>query len=320
MPTSKQLKLLVTAFYENDNEKFQTIALQIAAHESRIGHSKFAKELRDLVQNSTKTLNRINTLSDENVDFFEFSLENIKLSQLITESVHKERINKILLEYLQREKLRDYGLSNRRKILLEGAPGTGKTMTASIIASELKLPLYKVQMHNLVTKYMGETSSKLRKIFDSINNTQGVYFFDEFDAIGTERGNDSDVGEMRRVLNSFLQFIEQDNSSSIIIAATNNSQLLDYALFRRFDDVIHYSLPTKTEIKLLYKNRLTEFVTKLNGEMEEIVDASISLSHAEISRICDDVLKDSLLENRNINKEVVLRIIDQRKKIYKIKK
>ena len=132
---------------------------------------------------------------------------------------------------------------NRRKRLIEGKPGTGKTMTASVIASEVSLPLYTIQVDKLVNKFMGETSARLRQIFDSMETQQGVYLFDEFDAIGADRSLDNEVGEMRRILNSFLQFIEQDASDSIIIAATNNQKILDQALFRRFDDVLHYDLP-----------------------------------------------------------------------------
>jgi len=109
---------------------------------------------------------------------------------------------------------------------------------------------------------MGETSAKLRQVFDIIEQKQGIYLFDEFDAIGGERSRDNDVGEMRRVLNSFLHFIERDNSDSLIIAITNNKQLLDQALFRRFDDVILYHLPTNDEKRDLLKNRLARFSEK----------------------------------------------------------
>ncbi|QUC03080.1 AAA family ATPase [Atopobium sp. oral taxon 416] len=128
-------------------------------------------------------------------------------------------------------------------------------MTASVIAAELGMPLFIVQTDKLITKYLGETSSRLRQIFEAIASNRAVYLFDEFDAIGADRSRDNEVGEMRRILNSFLQFIEADTSESIIIAATNNRKMLDQALFRRFDDVMHYELPTTREVKRIVANR-----------------------------------------------------------------
>ncbi len=187
-----------------------------------------------------------------------------KLSDLIVPRQLKERVERVISEYLQVDKLRRHNLENRRKILLSGNPGTGKTMTASIIAAELNLPFYTILMDKMVTKFMGETSAKLRQVFELINVRKGVYLFDEFDAIGSHRSSENDVGEMRRVLNSFLQFIEHDTSESLIIAATNNLGLLDQALFRRFDDVLHYYLPSSQEILLLLKNRLAGFEGEMN--------------------------------------------------------
>lgn len=143
--------------------------------------------------------------------------------------------------------------------MLIGPPETGKTLTASVLASELGLPLFIVKLESLMTKYMGETAGKLRLIFDAIQQTRGVYLFDEFDSIGSQRGNTNDVGEIRRVLNSFLQMIEQDTSDSLLIAATNHSELLDHALFRRFDDLIEYDLPEKKEIIAALKSKLAVF-------------------------------------------------------------
>ena len=202
-------------------------------------------------------------------------------------------------------------MCNRRKILIEGRPGTGKTFTASVIASELDLPLYTIQMDKVVTKFMGETSAKLRQIFDTIAASTGVYFFDEFDAIGADRSLDNEVGEARRILNSFLQFIEQDSSDSIIIAATNNQKLLDQALFRRFDDVLHYAMPTSDEVKRLFDNKLGVF-DRAFAVSDEVVDKAGTLSHAEIIRVCDDAIKHSILANTAIDNMYILRMLEDR--------
>jgi SpoVK/Ycf46/Vps4 family AAA+-type ATPase len=199
--------------------------------------------------------------------------------------------------------------------LLSGPPGTGKTLTASIIANELKLPLYTILMDKMVTKYMGETSAKLRQVFDLIEQKQGVYLFDEFDAIGGERSRENDVGEMRRVLNSFLQFIERDNSNSLVIAITNNRALLDQALFRRFDDVILYHLPDKAEKLALLKNRLSQFTKKVS--FNQLLPKINGLSHAEISLACIDAIKETVLnESQQMNNQLILRAIKDRNAAY----
>ncbi len=238
-----------------------------------------------------------------------------KLSDLIVADELYARIKRILAEFINRKKLHKYGLTNRRKILLEGAPGTGKTLTASVIASELRLPLLVVQVDKLVTKYMGETSTKLRQVFDSIESITGIYLFDEFDAIGADRSIDNEVGEMRRVLNAFLQFIEQDRSESIIIAATNNQQILDKALFRRFDDVLHYAYPTECEVEQLYLNKLCLFDSSFKPS-KELVNKTLSLSHAEISRICEDIIKQCILGNVRITQDNLIELVTERLKVY----
>jgi len=132
-------------------------------------------------------------------------------------------------------------------------------MTAAALAGELRMPLFTVVFDSLISKYMGETASKLRIVFDAMIGTRGVYFFDEFDAIGSRCGERNDVGEIRRVLNSFLQLLERDDSDSLVIAATNHPELLDSALFRRFDDVVRYALPDDTIAVRILKNRLGAF-------------------------------------------------------------
>lgn len=314
MATADQIKSLIKAHNENDNEQFKTIVLQIAANEARLKHGTLARELKKLAEykSSTKIINFNNThLSSLFTPF----VSSYSLKDLIVADETQERIDRILNEYRHKKSLYKYGFSNRRKILIEGKPGTGKTLTASVIANELSLPLYTIPVDKLVTKFMGETSVKLRQIFDIIDSEQAVYFFDEFDAIGSDRSLDNEVGEMRRILNSFLQFIEQDNSTSIIIAATNNQNLLDKALFRRFDDVLHYSMPTENEIIRLYNYKLSlyqeNFIISKN-----LISSTKGLSHAEIIKVCDDAIKSSILSNTEITEQKVKQIVKERINIY----
>jgi len=179
-----------------------------------------------------------------------------------------------------------------------GPPGCGKSMTAEAIAGELRMPLLSVQFHVLITKFMGETAAKLHQVFDSMQRTRGVYLFDEFDAIGAHRSAGNDVGEMRRVLNSFLLFLEQDRSDSIVIAATNLVAAMDEALFRRFDDVIRYSLPTSEMARDLVCNRLAMFENRHLG-WSRVLEVAQGHSHAEVVRACEDAAKQAVLAERN---------------------
>jgi SpoVK/Ycf46/Vps4 family AAA+-type ATPase len=306
---------LIKSHYNSEPERFTTIALQIAAHEAILGHTLVASEIKNIIDKAKETKLKTKAFAP---DMQELILENVpalNLADIIVSEDIKSKIKRIISEFVQRDKLHKHDLENRRKILLSGPPGTGKTLTASIIANELNLPLYTILMDKMVTKYMGETSAKLRQVFDLIEQKQGIYLFDEFDAIGGERSRDNDVGEMRRVLNSFLQFIERDNSDSLIIAITNNKQLLDQALFRRFDDVILYHLPSINEKRDLLKKRLAQFIKIIN--INDLLPNINGLSHAEISLACIDAIKETVLnEKQQMNNDLILKAIKDRNAAY----
>lgn len=318
MATIEQVKALIRAHFDSNEEKFKTVVLQIAAHEAKVGHTASAREIKDIIQNP-KYLSKSKVVSLNNrLDILEQRFVNSTLSDLIVSTEIEDKIKRILNEYQKKDILRKNGLMNRSKILLAGDPGTGKTMTASVIANELYLPLYVIQFDKLITKYMGETSVKLRQVFDQIKEIRGVYLFDEFDAIGSDRSLDNDVGEMRRILNAFLQNLEDDESYSIIIAATNNPSILDKALFRRFDDVMEYKNPDNDQIKRLFK-------MKLHGKAlndifsDEVYKKASDLNHADIVKACEDAVKYSILEDTTITKDILMNFIQDRKNYYRYK-
>lgn len=296
MANADQLKTLIKSHFDNDLDRFATVALQLAAHEARSGHLGLARDIRDMVDRAKVEKKRIVKLNRELLDLVEETKADTRLQQLVVPPATTERIKRITREFRQQHKLKQHGLIHRRRLLLAGPPGTGKTMTAAILAKELDLPLYTILMDRLMSKYMGETSAKLRQIFDVIETQPGVYLFDEFDAIGSERAKDNDVGEMRRVLNAFLQFIDFDTSDSLIVAATNTPSLLDQALFRRFDDILYYNLPNQEEVKQLVKNRLGGFAPK-KLPWAGLLKYAESLSHAEVAMACDDAVKEAILDN-----------------------
>ena len=186
-------------------------------------------------------------------------------------------LKRVVNEQTNRDRLHASGFRPVRRLLLLGPPGTGKTMTAAVLAGELSLPLFTVRLDGLINKFMGETASKLRLIFDAMNETAGVYLFDEVDALAGSREAGNDVGEIRRVLNSFLQFLEQDDSQSMLVATSNLPDLLDRALYRRFDATVRYTMPTAAISNKVIRSRLAAFdLTDVNWRR---VGPALSLIH-----------------------------------------
>lgn len=316
MATIDQIKALLRMHFESNDEKFKTVALQIAAHEAKLGHSGSAREIRDIVQNPKySSKNKVIKLNNILNDMIQESSLEYELTDLVVSEDLEFKIKRIIREYRKKELLYKSGLMNRSKVLITGEPGTGKTMTASVFAHELSLPLYIIQVDKMVNKFMGETSAKLRQIFDIINEVDGVYLFDEFDAIGSDRSLDNDVGEMRRVLNSFLQFIEKENPRSILLAATNNPKLLDAALFRRFDDVLEYKKPDRLQIERLLKMLLGGTIDSALFN-ETIYEKAYGLSHADIVNACENAIKYSVLEDKHIDQKIIIECLNERRNIY----
>lgn len=327
MATASQLKALLRSYSSGDDDLFRSVALQIAAHQAGKGNERLAKELRDLVDDAKRTKMRgqqpagspravpIARPSGELSGLIIASYPAIRLSDMVLSNPVKEAIEEIVRQQRQQDLLRSHGLSPKRKLLLVGPPGCGKTMTASVLAGECHLPLLSVQLHSLISKYMGETATKLHLVFDAMIQTRGVYFFDEFDAIGATRTAGNDVGEIRRVLNSFLQFLEHDDSDSIIVAATNFTDMLDDALFRRFDDVISYGPPDKLLVRQLVENRLSHF-DLANVRWGSVATAAKGLSHAEVVRACIDAARDAVLScEKSINNDKLLTSLKNRSKM-----
>ncbi|QOT76327.1 AAA family ATPase [Cupriavidus basilensis] len=327
MARSDQVKALLRAYAGDNHEHFFAVAMQMAADEAHRGHTKLAAELRDLVDAAkagrvsaggaarSKVSQRPIPLAQPKGELSELlsvQYPHEHLQHMVLPDAVRNKLNRVLREQRHHEQLRTYGLSPRRKLLLVGPPGTGKTMTAAVLAGELRLPLFTARFDSLITKFMGESASKLRLVFDALKMTRGVYFFDEFDSLGLQRGSQHDVAEMRRTLNMFLQLIEQDTSESLIIAATNHGKDLDAALFRRFDDVVKYESPDELQIEALLRNSLGTFVAP-DIDFQRLALIGMGESHADIVKACLDALKDAVMEGQEkISESSVARHLEER--------
>ena len=217
----------------------------------------------------------------------------------------RDRLDRIVLEHVRKEDLIAQGLRPARKLLFVGPPGVGKTLASGAIASAIGLPLFRVELHGVISSHLGETASKLAKVFEHVRSMPAVYLFDEFDALGAERSAGDDVSEMRRVVNSLLQFIEGDCSDSLIIAATNHAQMLDGAIFRRFDEMIAFEVLAIDELVELSRRALQEVADQL--DFSEIHAAHPALGHADLCAVLDRVRKDHVLAGTIID---TARIVD----------
>jgi SpoVK/Ycf46/Vps4 family AAA+-type ATPase len=325
MATAEQVKALIRTHAERDDDRFFTVALQVAAHAARTGHSRFAQELKKVIEDaqaraaaSPPREGRVVSISQprgELAGLLTVEQPRLRLSSMALDDAVREKLDRVLLEQRHKVRIREHGFAPLRKLLLLGPPGTGKTMTAGVLAAELGFPLFTIQLDGLITKYMGETAAKLRLIFDAIRQTRAVYLFDEIDALGGKRAATNDVGEIRRVLNSFLQFLEQDESESLVLGATNHPELLDHALFRRFDSVVEYGNPSPRIARDVMQARLALVKTD-EVNWDEVVAAAQGLSHADLTRACENAAKDAILANRlSVGTTALVRALKDRRHV-----
>ena len=306
MSNARQILAMLRSRAEGDEEQFFTIALQIAAAEARQGHKTVALELRDAVEKARGNSGRGQTVAvpfstprGDLADLLELRDPRHRLSDVVLKDQLKAQLDGMVREQRRRDWLREHGKTPSSRLLFLGPPGSGKTMTAEALAGALKLPLFVIRLDTLITRFMGETAAKLRLVFDETAKRRGVYLFDEFDAVGSHRGATNDVAEMRRVLNSFLQFMEEPNATdSVIVGATNYPDLLDRALLRRFDLVLGFEAPDDEQIKAIVKANLRPLKFP-NPAWRKIVETGRGLSQSELARAAETAAKRALLDERH---------------------
>ncbi|MCQ3806868.1 MAG: ATP-binding protein [Acidimicrobiaceae bacterium] len=298
--SADHVKALVKSHSAGDDQAFYSVALQVAAKAARQGHHQFAADVKSLVNEGKADIkpSRVTAIAQPRGDLADLvvaSYPETSLRDLVVPSELTESLEHIIVEQRQRHSLMDQGFNPVHRLLLEGPPGTGKTMTAGVLAHELDLPLLTTRLDGLLSKYLGETGSKLRVLFDAVASQRAVYLFDEFDALGGDRAG-NDVGEARRILNSFLLFIENVGPESVVVAATNHRSILDHALFRRFDLVLTYSLPSPEESVEVLRGRLGSLAPRSGwATIEKHVGG---LSHAELVKAAEAAAKRCLLAGK----------------------
>jgi SpoVK/Ycf46/Vps4 family AAA+-type ATPase len=307
MASAQQLIGLIKSHAEGDGERFFDLAMQLAAAEAQKGHKRLAEQLRQWAEASLTPTREANHSKPtplaaprgELAGLLSASYPTARLTDVILPAHLQDELAHIVTEARMSERLASRGLRPRRRLLFAGPPGTGKTMSASALAGELKYPLFTVLLHGLITKFMGETAQKLRLIFDAVRTNRGVYLFDEIDALASARGTENDVGEARRILNSFLQFLDEDTGPSIIVATTNLPRILDRAILRRFDLVLSYEMPAKAAIEKAIKRRLGMFDAS-RVDWLIVGNCAEGLSTADVVAAGEDAARRAVLVNSSI--------------------
>jgi SpoVK/Ycf46/Vps4 family AAA+-type ATPase len=302
---AKQIIAMLRSRAEGDEEAFFSIALQVAASEARQGRRETAQAMRAEIDKARARNSRGASIPIPFASprgslegLLEMHDPRFTLKDVVLNDRLVARFADIVRQQRKRDWLREHGKTPNRRVLFVGPPGSGKTMSAEALAGELNLPLFIIRLEGMITRYMGETATKLRLIFDETAKRRGVYLFDEFDAVGGQRTATNDVAEMRRVLNSFLQFMEEGNSTdSLIICSTNHPSLLDRALLRRYDQVLEFDAPTSAQIKQLITASIVP-MKPARLAWKDIIHAAGGLSHSEIVRAIDDAIKTAILDER----------------------
>lgn len=304
MARSDLLKKLFRGYKLGDQQTFMDAALEIVADEKKKSHDLLANELLRILDygNSQKAMpfqltqqfENLPKDSDRGASLFEIRQPQKYLSDLIIDDENRQTLLNVINEFRQWEVLEANGLKPMQKLLFCGPPGCGKTATAEAMAGELGLPILYIRFDAVVSSLLGETAANLRKVFDYASRGSWVILFDEFDAIGRSRDDASEHGELKRVVNSFLQLLDRYSGRSIVIAATNFERVLDPALWRRFDEIIRFEKPSERQIVLLLKKKLA--TAKLQTSKLGVLSKKlVGMSHAEVERVCFDLLRNTII-------------------------
>lgn len=315
----ENLSRLFKAFKENNQVEFSKVAYDIIEDEKKKNHYLLADKLSRILFDDNYTLSisksrninsrQLPTDKETGFQLLEMKFSKVLLDDIILTPDNKEKIEDIILEFEQKEILQTYKLNPKTKVLFCGPPGCGKTVTAESIANELQLPLLYTRFDSVISSYLGETATNLRKVFDFAKDGEWVLFFDEFDSIGKSRSIESEHGELKRVVNSFLQLLDNFPRNTMVIAATNYETIIDKALWRRFDEIIYFDMPKKDDIEKFIRLKLRNYSHKeLN--VESHINNLVGLSYADIERICYEAIKKMVLNGLNtINDSLFEKII-----------
>lgn len=314
----RELKQLFTAFGTSDELAFRRAAQAIIEEEEAKQHHALARDLRRLIavggadtQGDVVALPEPPRDRDNDWPLAEVRHPSRYLTDLVVSETVSDAITGIAAESAHQSTLREYGVPLRRRVLFWGPPGCGKSTGAEALASEMGVPLVIVRLDSVISSFLGETASNLRRIMDYADSGRWVVLFDEFDAIGRVRDDPTEHGEIKRVVNAFLQMLDQYSGPSVLVAATNHEQLLDKALWRRFDEVVEFRRPTVHQIRRVLRLKLSRIPNR-RPNIDRAASQLAGLPHAAVEFAVWEAFRSVVLEGkREVTAPVLARAIER---------
>ncbi len=311
MATAKLLRQLIKTGTEGNQDAFKRVSEQLIQEERAKNHYLLANDLEKILygrRNSGGAVNspltdRIPKDKERNLPLLQIKEAVRRMEDVVLSDENASLLNELLQEHHRAEALQSYGLYPADRLLFCGPPGCGKTLTAEVLASELGLPLAIVRIDSVVSSLLGETAANLRQVFDFIATTPMVVLFDEFDALAKERADTAEHGELKRVVNAFLQMLDAYEGKSILVAATNHERILDAAIWRRFDEVLVFESPNLEQLRRLLSIKLRGLRREFEIEDARITSMFKGMSHADVERVLRRAAKDMVLTGKEFLSE-----------------
>lgn len=310
MPRADLIVNLVKAGSQGDTKLLHSTVEALAAEERAKNHHQLADKLVSNLQPGQRNFSAPNVVRSYDAGhgglLYDVNPER-GLDDLLLEDDTLATVREVIEEQHRRDLLGSYGIEPRHRILLAGAPGNGKTSLAEAIASELMVPLFVVRYEAVIGSFLGETSSRLKKLFDFVRTHQCVLFFDEFDTLGKERGDEHETGEVKRVVSSLLLQIDALPSHVVVITATNHPELLDRAVWRRFQLRLELPAPSLKQSEAWLKRFQEQLGQPLGLSPKVLATQLAAANFSDLQQFCEDVHRRHILSLPSGNVKGIVR-------------